>query len=123
MPAKVTGAGVQPVAFYKDKTYFLLGQERYDKGWADSNKYSSFGGKREKGESILDAAVREGYEEGMGFLGTETDLRKQLQTDLIGTVEEYGHRTYIYEIAYDPNLPKQFTDVYQYTQRCGGRYI
>jgi len=126
MPKEIHGAGVMPIAFHGEDFYFLLGQERYDKGWRDSNKYSSFGGKREKGESILDAAVREGYEEGMGFLGTEADLRKQLKrgaSKFIGTVEEYAHRTYLYEIDYDTDMPKKFKDVYQYALKCGRKEL
>ena len=51
------GAGILPVAKFKNKIYFLFASELSD------NKWSDFGGKQEKNETIYNTAIREGYEE------------------------------------------------------------
>ena len=78
------GAGILPVTVYKDKIYFLYGREsveassKYDKG-----KWSDFGGGREKGESAKQTAIREGFEETSGILGSEQDIADMIHKNLL----------------------------------------
>jgi len=78
------GAGILPVAINNNTVFILLGQEAYDKKWAD------FGGSPSpKTEAVFKTAIREGYEELDGFLGTKKELKKMVENNLI-------HITHIY---------------------------
>ena len=63
----IMGAGILPVALHHDKIFFLFGKENKN---ADTPGWSDFGGGKEKGERPLTTAIREGYEELSGFLGS-----------------------------------------------------
>ena len=55
------GAGILPVSLYKNKLYFLFGQEEQEHKWSD------FGGGCNTDETPLQTALREGYEELNGY--------------------------------------------------------
>lgn len=115
----IKAAGIQPVALGEDGVlYFLLGRERGEPGWRDTGKWAQFAGKREAGESVLECAVREGYEESMGFLGRRWDIRRGIAKRGAGKVEQTGMRTYLYWIDYDPDLPARYADVFDYMSGC-----
>ena len=59
------GAGLLPICIYKNKIYFLFGKENYTN---DTPGWSDFGGGREKNETDIETASREGAEELNGFL-------------------------------------------------------
>lgn len=64
-------AGILPMAQdARGEWRFLLGREAADGLWAP------FGGLRERGESLLQTALREGYEETMGLLGSREELAR-----------------------------------------------
>lgn len=117
--AAVRGAGIQPIAVHPTtkEVYLLVGQEQdFGDGWYDSGKYAGFGGKIEKGESIAECAVREGYEESMGVLGTKKDLKKLIHKDRLFVHD--GYYMYIIVVPYDVNLPTIFNNVYDYINKC-----
>ena len=69
------GAGILPIAIKDNQLYLLFGKEnKYNDtpGWAD------FGGGIESSENILDAAIREGWEESSGFLGDPKEMKKKI---------------------------------------------
>lgn len=116
-------AGVIPYAINpKNNKYFvLLGFEAsfradrpWDKGW------SGFGGAPEIGESLLETAAREGYEESMGFLGSINAITKQLEQNLdtFSETTKYGKKVhhYMLKIPYDVALPKHYANVYAYAK-------
>lgn len=105
-------AGILPVAHRTDgTTVYLLGREQ-------SGEWSIIGGGRETSDpSPLINAAREGYEETMGFLGSEWELIR----DLLGEKPYYIRKKYfIYpvKIAHDSNLPKYFRGVFEYFRQC-----
>jgi len=104
------GAGVLPVALYKKKLYFLLGKENEynDQGWSD------FGGGRENNESDFETAIREGYEELNGFLGTKKAMKKMLESKLITTVNEQYYTSYLVKVEYDDKLPFYFNNHFKF---------
>ena len=104
------GAGVLPVAFYKNKLYFLLGKENEynDQGWSD------FGGAKENNESDFETAIREGYEELNGFLGTKKAMKKMLESKLITTVNEQYYTSYLVKIEYNEKLPFYFNNHFKF---------
>ena len=67
------GSGILPVAFYNGSFYFLFSREYQPK---NKNKidWRDFGGTKENNESKKQIAIREGWEESDGFLGTQRDI-------------------------------------------------
>lgn len=110
-----TFAGVLPYTFNKKgELTFLLGREGYVEGWSDSYLFSEFGGRAEHGENPLITSSREGFEESLGFFGTQEELLSKLDYSIEvidGSVKGYIFPLYI---EYDPSLPKKYLDVYSY---------
>lgn len=106
------GAGILPIAKHNGKIYMLLGKENKG-GWSD------FGGGREKGESLLDTAVREGTEELNGFLGNETEMRRLIKEKGLGILETEKpvYKCYLVQIDYDANMPKYFSGNFKLMNR------
>jgi hypothetical protein len=107
MPA----SSILPVAYYKNKLYFLMGKEN---PMEDSAKgFSDFGGSIDAGETALHSAIRECSEELTGFLGEPRDIRSHIKRNggvfkLLYTYPEDPTRTYLVHIVhmeYDPMLP------------------
>ena len=66
------GAGILPVSFNGVCMVFLLGKEH-------NNQWSDFGGSSlNKHETKFNTAIREGYEELSGLLGTEKELKEKV---------------------------------------------
>jgi ADP-ribose pyrophosphatase YjhB (NUDIX family) len=110
---KMVGASILPVAIHNNELHFLFGKE--NKNEKSSPGYSDFGGKCEDGESIYQAALREGAEELTGFLGNENALRKMIRDNggyyKISTEHYHVH---IFLINYDHNLPTYFNNNHNY---------
>lgn len=103
-------AGIIPLSIYNNKLYVLAGREA--KG-SDKGKFDAFGGGRESYDKTpKDTAVREGYEESMGFFGSKTYIR----TNLKPLGPDFKH-DFILKIDYKPDtLPVLFNNVYKYTK-------
>ena len=106
------GAGILPISKYKNTIYFLLGCEHYDKKWSD------FGGKKMNNESKLEIAIREGYEELNGFLGTKNQLKNLVKKNLVLEIEKQDktYKSYLFTIPYDPNLPIYFNNHHKFME-------
>jgi len=109
----MVAASILPVTIHNDELYFLFGKENE---MEDSAKgFSDFGGRVEPGESIFDAALREGSEELCGFLGNSKQLSELIHKNggtyniTFGT-EEKAYHIHIFFLEYDKNLPKYFTN-------------
>ena len=124
----ITAAGVLPYARdpKTNNVFFLLCRERYSPGWADSGKWSDFGGHRESPhETSLQIAAREFYEESLGILCDNlqaTELLLQEETTHRNLVPLNSHQR-IFEmfavpIEYDENLPRIFKRVIQFLRFC-----
>ena len=109
----MVGASILPVAIHKNKLYFLFGKENLNEKSAPG--FSDFGGRCERGESIYQAALREGAEELTGFLGNENTLRKKIRENggyyKLSTQQYHVH---IFLIDYDPNLPIYYNNNHSY---------
>lgn len=79
---QVTSAGILPFTVIKRNgnriVLVLLGRERPDPSWNDSDKWSDFGGKREREESVEDAAAREFFEETCGVVESLDRIKQRL---------------------------------------------
>ena len=96
------GAGILPITIYKGIILVLLARERNKEFWSD------FGGMRENNETEFETAIREGYEETNGILGTPKQLRNDVRKNLITSITCNNYTSFIYKINYDENLPLYF---------------
>ena len=113
------GGSILPVTIHNNKIYFLFGRERdidENPGWSD------FGGGSDKGETLLQTAIREGGEEMTGFLGSSVDIKKLLNR--YGTYnidyKSEGYTTYrchIFPMNYDEKLPFYYNNNQQFLQK------
>ena len=126
------GAGVIPVAY--DETgemRVLLGRERYMPQWKGSCRWSGFEGARKEGESMIDTAAREFFEESMGVPGPKEMLKTAVRagTHLARIVlrihsdrkPDRFHVTYVLKVPWDPTLPQKFHDLrmtIEHIDRC-----
>jgi len=96
------GGGILPVAKHNGKIYFLVGLEEDGKLWSD------FGGSSDKNESPYQTAIREGYEELNGFLGSKTNLQKMVSKNIILKLKFDKYTTFLFKTSYDESLPQYF---------------
>ena len=110
--------GVLPYAWAAcGQPLLLLGQEQYGKNWSGSRRWSPFGGGVDPGETPARAALREGYEETMGLLGTPKELARRVDRK---AWKHKGGVTLLLPVDHDPNLPRYFRNMYKYARRCRG---
>ena len=104
------GAGILPVSFNGVCMVFLLGKEH-------NNQWSDFGGSPlNKDESKFNTAIREGYEELSGLLGTEKELKEKVKNNFILKSNLDKYTTYMFNIDYDRNLPLYFNRNYNFVK-------
>lgn len=103
------GSGILFYAKHNGEIYFLMGKE------CKNGKWSDFGGRRIGKEENLMTAVREGYEELSGFLGSMIDLRKYINNTNVELVTD-TYNTYLIRIDYDKNLPYYYNNNYRFIQ-------
>ncbi len=103
----MVAAAILPTCIHQGKLYFLFGKEcEYE---TSAPGYSDFGGGLEKGETIINTASREGYEELSGFLGSAKEIRQQLKRRSM-RISVTDYHTYIYPVSYDPQLVIYFNN-------------
>ena len=88
------GGGLLPITINRGNILVLMGQERSSKLWCD------FGGSNEARESVFHTAIREGEEELNGFLGSDKDLNKSVNDDLVASINNgEKYTSFIFKIA------------------------
>lgn len=108
------GAGILPVALHHGKIYFLFGRENKN---ADTPGWSDFGGGKEKSERPLTTAIREGYEELNGFLGSKSQIREMVNKNLIVSIESNKYTTFIFKFQYCEMLPVYFNRNFKFIDK------
>ena len=106
--------GIQPFSIYNNNIYLLIGQEKYEKGYKDSLKWSAFGGLKHQNESYLQGALREGFEETMSVIGSQRELRKKV---INKPIYYKNSCIYLIKINYDEKIPNMFDNFYEYAQK------
>jgi hypothetical protein len=109
------GGSILPVTIHNNKVYFLFGKERdidENPGWSD------FGGGSDKGETLMQTAVREGGEELTGFLGNIKALLTKYGTYPINykSTGYQPYRCHIFPMKYDPSLPYYYNNNQRFLQ-------
>lgn len=110
------GGGILPVALHNNTIYFLFSREYIhskDKG----GLWSDFGGSREGNETYKETAVREGFEESSGILGSKKNIENLINNYTLKTITVNGFREYLVIINYDPLLPKRFREYFLKVKR------
>ena len=98
-----------PVAFINNHPYFLFSREALI-AKEDPGKWSDFGGSKEGKESHRETAIREGWEESNGFLGTKTNVKNLVKNSLIASIQGRGYVTFIVNVKYNKNIEQAFKD-------------
>jgi len=114
------GSSILPVALHQGKLYFLFGKEN---PMEDSARgFSDFGGGVDDGESLFEAAMREGSEELTGFLGNPSQLKSHIEKNggtykIVNVDPEDPKRMYtihVFRFDYDPMLPEYYNRNHQF---------
>jgi ADP-ribose pyrophosphatase YjhB (NUDIX family) len=98
------GAGILPIALYKNKIYFLFGKENKHNdtpGWCD------FGGGMERGETVIETSLREVEEETCGFISKQ-EILSSIERNGSLTFRIKGYTTTLVLIPYDKKMPEYF---------------
>ena len=78
---------------------------------------SYFGGSSlNKNEPKFKTAIREGYEELSGLLGTKKELENLVKNNYIEQYSNDRYTSYIFNIEYDEPLPKYFNKNYEFVK-------
>lgn len=102
------GAGILPIAEHNGYEYLLFSREyEKQKGKVD---WRDFGGTPEKNETIKETAIREGWEESAGFLGSKNKIKSLIKNKLVKKVITKTYTIYVVRIKYDEELPKKFRE-------------
>lgn len=100
------GAGILPITLHHDELYLLFSKEySNDKGFMD---WRDFGGTQENNETPQRTAIREGWEESSGFLGSKKEIENLIKYNLVYKVHDKRYTIFIVCIDYDNSLPSKF---------------
>ena len=111
---KNDGAGILPIAIHKGEPLIMMGRETKDLGsFRDSGKWSDFGGGKEKGETIEECAIREGFEEMMGMFGGPKKLKELIKEKLVMKIKIGTYTSFIVNVKYKKSLEKDFVEIYE----------
>lgn len=114
---KTTACGILPFSYHNKDIYVLVGKDQYNPNKKSSEKYCSFGGKKEENETNEHCAAREAYEESIGLLGSTLELEEKLNEkhkDYIGCIEHLHFKCYYINVPYVEELPKMYKNVYNF---------
>ena len=106
----MVGASILPACFYDGKLYFLFGKEN---SLADTPGWSDFGGGVDKGESIFQAAMREGSEELTGVLGDGKMISSLIRKNGgIFKMQKETYHIHLFHLPYPEykNMPKFYNN-------------
>jgi len=108
----VTAAGILPYAVKDNKLYLLCGINH-------KGEYTDLGGKRDEGESIIECAAREFYEESVGLV---MSYKKLLQIEIEDTIVIKSDKVkqyvcYITEIECMPKLNEKYQKKLEYIKK------
>lgn len=113
---RISVAGILPYCIMDSQVYVLLGREN------DSGSWCGFTGRRDRGEHPRACAVREGWEESAGILGTREWLYHLVHhptTRFVMTLaptkgrHEYYSLIYLLPVPYNPHISVTFEGVRQ----------
>jgi 8-oxo-dGTP pyrophosphatase MutT (NUDIX family) len=109
----MVAGSILPIAFHKNKLYFLFGKENPMEDSCPG--FSDFGGGLEGNETVFQTAVRECAEEISGFFGDEKDIRRWIKQNGGYFLSKHGdYHIHIVLTEYDENLPKYYNQNHRF---------
>lgn len=111
-------AGILPfsklVKNNKTLLYFLFSRETLDDHTSkDRGYWSEFGGSADKGETRLETAIREGYEESNGVFGSKIKIKNNIEKTSLH-FKEKSYISYLIKVPYVPQLPTYLENTYNF---------
>lgn len=110
----IKGCGGLVVSEHEGKIYLLMGKD-YRGALCD------FGGKRENGESCLQCATREFYEETSGTFLSQKEV-KNLFCKCEETIFFNTYLCYVIRIKFDASIPRRYREYKRYVKKNGIKY-
>lgn len=110
----MVGASILPACFYDGKLYFLFGKEN---ALADTPGWSDFGGGVDKGETIFQAALREGGEELTGILGDGKMISTLIKNNGgVFKIQKDTYHIHLFHLPYPEykNMPKFYNNTHYF---------
>jgi len=109
----ILGAGILPISRVNRQLFFLLGKD------VNTNKWCDFGGKSEIGETSLKTAIREGYEETSGFLGTQREMESNIKNHALPRFKTNNkrHTVYLYNTTFNEYFPDSYNNNYKFIKK------
>jgi hypothetical protein len=102
------GGGLLPVALFEGQLLFLFGEE------ADEHRWIDFGGGSKPGETLLQNVLRESTEELDGFLGSQSEIKNLIKTNLLVKLSLETYTSFLVYVPYEPNLPFYFNNHHKF---------
>jgi len=114
-------AGILPFCYNpKDnKLYYLLSRESHTHPKA-AKQFSDFGGSKERNESKISTAAREGYEETHGMLGAEKTIKNhisKLPPSMVLKTKYNTYSTFLYQIKYNEEIALIMNRLYHFMKK------
>ena len=75
------GSGILPIVIKDGDLYFLFSRESMYRNKTED--WRDFGGTPEKKETTKETAIREGWEESMGFLGDKKNIKQLIKNHTV----------------------------------------
>lgn len=114
-------AGILPFSYNEkdNKIYYLLSRESHTHPTA-AKQYSDFGGSKERNESKISTAAREGYEETNGMLGTENIIKEhisKLPQSMVLKTKYNTYSTFLYQIKHNEDIALTMNRIYNFMKQ------
>ena len=114
-------AGILPFCYNQkdNKLYYLLSRESHTHPKA-AKQFSDFGGSKERNESKVATAAREGYEETSGIFGTEKTIKdhiSKLPPSMVLKTKYNTYSTFLYPIKYNDEIVLIMNRLYHFMKK------
>jgi hypothetical protein len=114
-------AGILPFSYNPtdNKLYYLLSRESHTHPKA-AKQFSDFGGSKERNESKISTAAREGYEETQGMLGSEKTINNhisKLPQSMILKTKYNTYTTFLYQIKHNEDIALIMNRLYHFMKK------
>ena len=114
-------AGILPFCYNQkdNKLYYLLSRESHTHPKA-SKQFSDFGGSKERNESKISTAAREGYEETCGIFGTDKTIKEhisELPPYMVLKAKYNTYSSFLYQIKYNGDIVLILNRLYNFMKQ------
>ncbi len=115
---EVKAAGILLYAFKNNRLYFLLARTNPDEH-KNECLFSDFGGYIDEGETPEEAALREFYEESMGSIMSQEEMKANLKDAKQYYNKKHQYLQYLVEIDYNEDIALVYNRIREFLEECG----